>query len=205
LYVTSGAGIDITPVESLRESDAFLSDPWRPALTEDEFWLLIEASRKSTARDRYRQEENLRQLLAALPVDEIFEFELRYGTLIRQAYNWDLWAAAYIIQGGCGDDMFWDFRSWLVAQGKDIYYSAVDDPDSLTDVISLEDDRWIDFENPAMSVWEEKTGESGISMPCVGSNLGEEPEGKPWTDEELPERLPRLWRKFGALGGGVGN
>lgn len=34
-------------------------------------------------------------------------------------YRRDLWAAAYIIGGGCSDDSFIDFRAGLIAQGHE--------------------------------------------------------------------------------------
>ena len=47
-------------------------------------------------------------------------------------YRRDLWAAAYLIGGGCSDDSFIDFRAGLIAQGHDWYHKAAA-PDSLAD------------------------------------------------------------------------
>jgi len=52
----------------------------------------------------------------------------------RQAYRWDLWGAAYIIGGGCSDDGFIDFQYGLIAKGREIYESALANPDSLADL-----------------------------------------------------------------------
>jgi hypothetical protein len=41
-----------------------------------------------------------------------------------------LWAAAYLIEGGC-DDGFMDFRAGLMLQGRTAFEAAVADPDSL--------------------------------------------------------------------------
>jgi len=46
-------------------------------------------------------------------------------------YRYDLWAAAYLIGGGCSDDGFIDFRAGLIAQGRDWYQKAAASPDSL--------------------------------------------------------------------------
>jgi hypothetical protein len=48
-------------------------------------------------------------------------------------YRYDLWAAAYLIGGGCSDDGFIDFRAGLIAQGRDWYHKAAASPDSLAD------------------------------------------------------------------------
>ena len=34
----------------------------------------------------------------------------------------------------CSDDGFIDFRAWLIAQGKEVYLSALKDPDTLADI-----------------------------------------------------------------------
>ena len=123
---------------------------------------------------------------------------MRYENLIRKAYCWDLWGPAYIIGGGCSDDGFWDFRSWLVARGKRVYLVALQ-TQSLARVVSPMDNdrRWKNFLNPAPFVWAELTGRDITQCPGLGSNLGEEPAGKEWADEDLPHRFPRLWKEFG--------
>lgn len=42
-----------------------------------------------------------------------------------------MWAAAYLIGGGCSDDSFIDFRAGLIAQGRDWYHTVLASPDSL--------------------------------------------------------------------------
>ena len=37
------------------------------------------------------------------------------------------------MRDGCSDDGFMDFRAWLVGQGKEVYLSALKDPDTLAD------------------------------------------------------------------------
>ncbi|MFI6699745.1 DUF4240 domain-containing protein [Streptomyces sp. NPDC050509] len=44
-----------------------------------------------------------------------------------------MWAAAYLIGGGCSDDSFMDFRAGLIALGRDWYEKAAADPDSLAE------------------------------------------------------------------------
>ena len=46
-------------------------------------------------------------------------------------YRRDVWAAAYLIAGGCSDDSFIDFRAGLIARGRDWYHRAAASPDSL--------------------------------------------------------------------------
>src|SRR5438270_4464 len=93
-------------------------------MTDAKFWSLINTSRARARGSRKRQEQILRRLQRDLSVDDLAEFSVRFDNLIRKAYHQDLWAAAFIIQRGCSDDGFWDFRSWLVSRGKKVYDAA---------------------------------------------------------------------------------
>lgn len=91
-----------------------------------------------------------------------------------QAYDWRIWAAASTMAGGCSDDAFSDFRSWLVLQGSTVFNRALRDPDTLVDVAC--DDPF--------------TEELGTHVPA------ESPAGREWTPDQAAEHLPRLtaWR-----------
>jgi hypothetical protein len=93
---------------------------------------IIEAARTSAARGR-PFDEALTEHLAALTQQDILEyyecFEKMHGAL----YRHDLWAAAYLIGGGCSYDGFIDFRAGLIAQGRHWYEKAAASPDSLAD------------------------------------------------------------------------
>jgi hypothetical protein len=45
-----------------------------------------------------------------------------------------LWAAAYLINGGCSDDGFEYFRCWLIAQGRQVFEQSRAAPDSLAEL-----------------------------------------------------------------------
>ena len=60
--------------------------------------------------------------------------------LLDKAYVATLWDAADIIGCGCSDDGFWDFRGWLIAQGQKVYENALSDPESLLDLIDVDED-----------------------------------------------------------------
>ena len=95
-----------------------------------EFWDIIEAARAS-AVDSKPFHEALADRLAALTEHEILDYQERFEEARQALYRWDLWAAAYLIGGGCSDDSFMDFRAGLIAQGRDWYQQAADCPDSL--------------------------------------------------------------------------
>lgn len=99
-------------------------------MTQDEFWAHIRASYR---RDVDDHADHLAARLARLPVDEILEFGRLWLMAKATAHTWDLWGAAYLINGGCSDDGFDEFRNWLILQGRETFDAAVANPDSLAD------------------------------------------------------------------------
>lgn len=173
-------------------------------MDEPTFWELIQRTRVGAGGDPKQQEARLRRELESLNPTQIAAFGKRFSMYVHDAYHWDLWGAAYVIGGGCSDDGFWDFRAWLVSQGEDTYKAAIADPESLLDVVDKDDpDRnWLRFLDPSMFVWGEKMGKGELGLDeypgTVGSNLGDEPAGEQWEeDEDLARRYPTLWEKFG--------
>jgi len=82
--------------------------------------------------------EPLVKSLAQLEEPDIIRFKQIYNEYKDLAYKEKLWAAAAIMHNGCSDDGFIDFRAWLIAQGKDVYLSALADPDSLSEVAAVQ-------------------------------------------------------------------
>ena len=79
-------------------------------MDEASFWRLIVDTRAAAGNDTGRQSELLEERLSRLPAKQIAEFQrIRHG-LDQQAYTWDVWGAAYVIEDGCSDDCFRDFR-----------------------------------------------------------------------------------------------
>jgi hypothetical protein len=104
------------------------------ALSEDRFWEIIERSLDGTGSAGLTmdwQTQSIEQELQQLSYDEFVDF-LRYFRIhYGNAYRNDLWAVAYVVMGGCSDDCFMDFRTWLVTRGRSVYFAALRDPDSL--------------------------------------------------------------------------
>ena len=96
----------------------------------DDFWELIETARASAVAGRAFHDV-LAGLLAARTEQEILEYQEKFDEAHQALYRWDVWAAAYLIGGGCSDDSFIDFRAGLIAQGRGWYQKAADSPDNL--------------------------------------------------------------------------
>ena len=101
-----------------------------------QFWKLIEDARArvADAADSEVIAARAAVLLSALPREEIVDAQRVLNSLQTASYRNTLWAAASLINGGCGDDGFEYFRGWLIVQGREVFDRSVGDPDSLADL-----------------------------------------------------------------------
>jgi hypothetical protein len=106
-------------------------------MDETAFWELIDKTRVMSANNGWKQADLLIAELKKLEIAEIKKFSELMNHFIAKSYNSDLWDVAFVIGQGCGDDGFWDFRAWLVGQGKEVYENALHDPETLVDVVSV--------------------------------------------------------------------
>jgi hypothetical protein len=84
-------------------------------------------------------------LLATHPRQEIAAAEQVLWDLMTASYRNPLWAAAYVINGGCSNDGFDYFRGWLITQGRDVFQRAVANPDTLAElpaIVAAAEDGW---------------------------------------------------------------
>lgn len=103
-------------------------------LDEEVYWSIIENSLKETSSTE-DQEIFLVNEVEKLTPKEMIGFRLRTDKLLYDSYTSDLWCAAYIMHGGCSDDGFEYFRCWLISRGKDTFYKAKANPDTLIDLV----------------------------------------------------------------------
>jgi hypothetical protein len=97
------------------------------------FWKLIDDARRE-AGSSDGVAGLLVDKLAGMDIGGIMRWKHIFDAYQKLSYKSRLWAAAYVINGGCSDDGFDYFRGWLTAQGKDVFLRALADPDSLVDV-----------------------------------------------------------------------
>jgi len=105
------------------------------AVTEDEFWQLIEAA--GAGRDRHdggdAMAEAVTDLLATRDLDVILDYQEHFDRLHGALYQRKYWAAGYVIGGGCSDDAFIDFRVGVISLGRDWHQRFRADLDCLPD------------------------------------------------------------------------
>jgi hypothetical protein len=166
-------------------------------LDETDFWTFIEESKAESVGDIERQVQLLINRVSALSIPDIFAFDDLFHRFHRQAYQWNLWAAAYIIGGGCSDDGFTDFRAGLITLGKQVYDDALRDPEILADILPADEELRVERMNYAAKyAYKNKTGEE---MPIFyGLHKYSEPTGEPWNESEIYKQYPKLTAKFAA-------
>ena len=191
----------------------------------NEFWTLIDAARaEARPLNGDTMAAALEHRLVALTPAEVVQFGVHFEHLHAEAYRWDLWAAAYLILGGCSDDSFDYFRSGLISLGRATYEAALANPDSLAahpmvQAIAadpdLEDDLCMEEVDYAPgAAYEELVGivdgDGEAFYQAVEAVQGKpeddgdgDPAGEGWDfddDAEMARRLPRLAALFPAEG-----
>src|SRR5580692_1951070 len=104
----------------------------------DGFWNIVDSARAASGPNDADRVEALREVLAPLPADELESFQNCYDQMLALSYRWDLWGAAYVINGGCSDDGFRYFRDWLISEGRSTFEAALKDPESLAALPKME-------------------------------------------------------------------
>lgn len=102
-------------------------------MNREEFWKTIEEARSESA-SLVDLPGQLIQRLSRREECEIVAFATLFTECLNESFDAKLWLAAVVIFGGCGDDKFYDFRCWLIAQGQECYEAAILDPDTLADI-----------------------------------------------------------------------
>lgn len=169
----------------------------------DQFWAIIERACGSDPLAAEEWDERLVAELSRLPAEEIVAWNHIFDRLAAQAYRNDLWAAAYLINGGASDDGFYYFRCWLIGMGRDVYDAALADPDSLADVVgpgweAAGIDAEAEIYAAAHQAWMQVTGQPDTA-PYPARNESAELVGEDWDfddDQLMRKHLPRLAALF---------
>ncbi|MBD2189501.1 DUF4240 domain-containing protein [Pseudanabaena mucicola] len=165
------------------------------------FWKLIDEARHTSESDPEQQLAELSLLLDKLSAEEIVDFHYIFYSLFYKSYTWELWGAAYVINGGCSDDAFDYFRGWLISRGEKVFTTALREPDQLASMIN-DGDAEIDcqvegWQSIAVEAWCRKTGQKDSAFPAWSSeNLSNDPIGEKWQEEDLDRLYPMLNQRF---------
>lgn len=162
-------------------------------MNEQNFWQLIEAVKNEAGTDPESRPAVLQRHLSSLELGEIQSFQQRYEALLLEANSWNLWGAAYLMNGGCSDDGFKYFRDWLISEGERTFKGAVENPDSLASVARREYFGLESFGYAALKAFAAKgAGELERDFKVEYAVTA----GVEWTESDLPRLLPALAAKY---------
>lgn len=163
----------------------------------DEFWQIIDSVNSGSGGDMDRKCELLGNRLTQLNEQELMDFVDHFDAADAAAYTWPLWGAAYVMNGGCSDDSFSDFRATLISHGRKIYEMALSDPESLADLdlSDVEDICYEGFQYVKNDVAEKVLGE----LPKRRVPFPDEPSGANWDEETVNALYPSLSAKYSVM------
>ncbi|MFD9734866.1 DUF4240 domain-containing protein [Umezawaea sp. NPDC059074] len=169
----------------------------------ERFWTLIADARTGVPdpTDVEAVADQASTLLAALPAAEIVAAQQVFWDLMADSYRNPLWAAAYLVNGGCSDDGFDYFRGWLIAQGREVFERVVADPDALADlpqiVAAAPDGDEMEGEDVLGIAWNAHIKATGEQLPRGAGTIRYPDLDPDWgfdfdDEAEMARRLPRL-------------
>ena len=166
-----------------------LPKPVDRGMDENCFWELIETA-KQNSQSLPEQMDVLLMTLQTFKAAEIKKFRLILDAKMDALLHWDVWALAYLTMGGCSDDAFEYFRSWLILQGRHVVASALEDIQKLEQIQS---------EHPQaeglLSI-PEQAYENRSGKPLrLAKQKPAQVKGKQWEEPELPSRYPILSKR----------
>jgi hypothetical protein len=162
-------------------------------MDEPRFWEILQRAHEESGGDMDEKCEIIAAVVSKLSREEAIAFSRHFDSTMDRAYSWALWGAAYVINGGCSDDTFSDFRASLISRGRQALESALSDPDSLA-AEEFDDGIWF-YEGYQYAVTD------GVKA-AIGSGVNrdkphpKEPSGAKWSEDKAYEPYPKLTEKF---------
>jgi hypothetical protein len=163
-------------------------------MDESTFWSLVERSKAQAGPDFNQRPVTLQKLLRDLSLSEIQAFQRRYESYLLLANQWELWGAAYLMNGGSSDDGFKYFRDWLISEGQSTFRDALANPDSLAKVPRRGD--YFELEAFGYAALKAFASMGGGELDRDFNVELAAPTGKDWKEADLPALLPELANRF---------
>ena len=134
-------------------------------INKDSFWDLIHEAKNACGQDMDAMLAYLKDRLVSMGPTQAQNFHDIIHAYEDLADKFGLWDAAGIMKEyGCSDDGFIDFRAWLIAQGREVYFAALADPDSLADVVPYGDCCFEQLSYVGDYAYEQLTGKSAYDQ-----------------------------------------
>lgn len=202
-----------------------MSDIKKATMNKEEFWKVIDDVNNIVGKGSQEQFLSVfNEKLSEYSLEAIRDWYAIFRFYFTKAYRNDLWAACAATKSHCTDDGFIDFRYWLISKGRNIYLSAINDPDSLADFDipegsanfelfgyepdSVYEKKWdkqnqdVAQEQNYMDIWKAINTYplSSDVVEDLQSDILERPDiSDSWGYDELHEIVPRLYAKYNTL------
>ncbi len=183
-------------INNMEQIDNLNLEKTAKMLDEDRFWEVV-AKSLAESNDEEEQRDFLISEISKLSPEDMVGFRLRTDKLLYDTYTSEMWCAGYILNGGCSDDGFEYFRNWVISRGKETYYKAKENPDSLINEVSEDQDEY-EFESfwyVALDAFKNKTGKElydYIDNENFKTNEGNYPNFEfNWSEDE-PESMEKV-------------
>jgi hypothetical protein len=162
------------------------------------FWKMIEVAREVANGRIKKQLDILVEALSKESDEDIIEFDQIMGDLQDKTYLGYLWDACEFIRCGCSEEDFADFRVWLIAQGEAVFDKAIENPESLADIVNNEDRKYVVYERFAYVGAYAYAHKNDKQIPYISREEKLHLNGEMHTATELPQLFPKLMAKLGS-------
>ncbi|HET6482908.1 MAG TPA: DUF4240 domain-containing protein [Actinoplanes sp.] len=169
----------------------------------DDFWAVIDRATADRPASPADVAKRAVADLAARDPEEIVAWGRHLDKVMVASGTQDLWAAAYLINGGCSEDGFDGFRGWLIGHGRDAVARSVKSPDSLADVAvvrsAAESGAVFEAEEVLSIAAEAYAQATGADLPAGDRPVTRPAAAELWdfdNEEEMQRRLPKLSELF---------
>ncbi|MEV7625431.1 DUF4240 domain-containing protein [Actinoplanes sp. NPDC089786] len=169
----------------------------------DDFWAVIARATADRPGSPAVVAERAVDELTSRDPEEIAAWGRHLDKVMAASGTEDLWAAAYLINGGCSEEGFDSFRGWLIAHGRDVVARSVREPDSLAELpaVRAAAASGAVFEagevlSIAQSAYQQATG---TDLPPSDVKVTRPDPAELWDfddEDEMGKRLPRLSALF---------
>ncbi|MEL6406470.1 MAG: DUF4240 domain-containing protein [Chloroflexota bacterium] len=148
-----------------------------------------------------KQTKILIELLEEFDLEDILEFGVFYQKKQKEAYSDLMWEACAFITCVGGEQNFLNFLAWLIAQGQDVYTKALENPDSLHEILDSEnrgDARDEFFSSVVMKAHHAKVGNNNVRFPRHLVPVVTKKRAKELSSgQSVRQALPNLHEKLG--------
>lgn len=170
------------------------------AMTEQQFWDIINASLVQNAPGSEAQYQAIGTRLSQLSPEQLIGFENQLNHQKIRAFTFPILMANFILQSYINDDIFEDFRLWLISFGQTRFNQILEHPDLLADFCNLSDPiEEITGEGlvfAAVEAYEQKTGQQDFLKHLTPMDEPDIEYDWPENQRGLEALMPKLYSRY---------